>query len=111
MMITKCIETWSQLSWSKAKNYWYYEDDINNIKSTWKGTKSIISIHKMTNESPKLISLADQTVTDPQAIANTFNSFNFSVAPEFQSKLSFLYLPGPNQDSLFISHCTKEEII
>ena len=44
----------------------------------------------MTNESPKLISLADQTVTDLQAIANTFNSFNFSVAPEFQSKLSFL---------------------
>ena len=61
------------------KNYYdkYFKDNIylNNTKSTWKGIRSIISLQKMTNDSPKIISLKDQTVTDLQAIANIFNSF------------------------------------
>ena len=48
---------------------------INNTKSTWKGIRSIISLQKMTNDSPKIISLKDHTVTDLQAITNIFNSF------------------------------------
>ena len=71
----------------------------------------------MTNDSPTIISLKGQTVTDPQTIANTFNSFFCSVAAEVQSEVPFSYktfseyLPPPNQESFFISPCTKEEII
>ena len=71
----------------------------------------------MSNDSPKIIILEDHTVTDPRAIANTFNSFFCSVAAEVQSEVPFSYktffeyLPPPNQDSFFISPCTKEEII
>ena len=87
------------------------------MKNTWKGIKSIIFLQKTTNDSPKIISLGDHTVTNPRTIANTFNSLFCLVAPEVQSevplayKTIFEYLPQPNQDSFFISPCTNEEII
>ena len=87
------------------------------MKNTWEGIRSIISLQKTTNDSPTIISLEGHTVTDPRTIANTFNSFFCSVAAEVQSKVPFSYkrfseyLPPPNQDSFFMSLCTKEEII
>ena len=69
---------------------------------------------------PKLIILEDITTTDHRTIANTFNSFFCPVAAEAQSEVPFSfsffffffeYLPPPNQDTFFISPCTKEEII
>ena len=50
----------------ESKNYCdnYFKDKINNMKNTWKGIKSMISLQNTTNESPKIISLRDQTVTD-----------------------------------------------
>ena len=105
------------LKQSKKNCYDKYFKYINNMKNTWKGIRSIISLQKTTNDSPKIISLESHTVTDPQAIANTFSKFFCSVAAGVQSEVSFSYktffehLPPPNQDSIFISPCTKEEII
>ena len=109
----------STLLKQSKKNYYdkYFKDNINNMKNTWKGIRSIISLQKTSNDSPKIISLEDHTVTDPRTIANTFNNFFCSVATGVQSEVPFSYktffeyLPPPNQDSLFISLCTKEEII
>ena len=109
----------STLLKQSKKNYYdeYFKDNINNTKNTWKGIRSIISIQKTSNNSPKIISLEDHTVTDPRTIAITFNNFFCSVAAGFQSEVPFSYktffedLPPPNQDSFFISPCTKEEII
>ena len=82
----------------------------------WKGIKSITSVQKTTNDSPEIISLGEHTVTRPRAIANTFNSFFCSVTAvqsemPFSYSTFFEYLTPPNQDSFFISPCTKEEII
>ena len=109
----------STLLKQRKKNYYdkYFKDNINNMKNTWKGIRSIISLQKTTNDSPTIISLEGHTVTDPRTIANTFNSFFCSVAAEVQSEVPFSYesfteyLPPPNQESFFISPCTKEEII
>ena len=60
------------------------------MKYTWKGIKSITSLQKTTNDSPKIISLGEHTVTRPRAIANTFNSFFCSVAT-VQSEMPFSY--------------------
>ena len=60
----------------------YFKDNINNMKNTWKGIRSIISLQKKTNHSPEIISLEGHTVTDPRTIANTFDSFFCSVAAE-----------------------------
>ena len=89
------------------------------MKNTWEGIRSIIYLKKMTNDSSisKIISLEGRTVTDPRTIANNFNSFFCSVPAEVQSEVPFSYksfseyLPPPNQDSFFISSCTKQEII
>ena len=56
-------------------------------------------------------------ITDPRTIAKSFKNFFCSLAAGVQSevpfsyKTCFEYLPPPNQDSFFISPCTKEEII
>ena len=96
------------LKQSKKKYYDnYFKDNINNMKNTPKGIRSIISLQKRTNDSPKIISLKDHTVTDPRTI-DIFNSFFCSVAAEVQSEVPFLYercfeyLPPRNQGSFFI---------
>ena len=64
------------------KNYndMYFKD----ISITWKipGKGSI----------PKIFSLKDHTVTDPQTTANTFNSSFCFVAAEVQSEVPFSYI-------------------
>ena len=49
----------------------------------------MISLQKTANDSPKIISLEDHTVTDPQTITNTFYSFFCLVAAEVRSEVSF----------------------
>ena len=72
-MIIKVIEIYLNDKYYYDK---YFKDNISNIQNTWKGIKSVVSLQKTTNESPEIISLrGDQTITDPRAIANTFNSF------------------------------------
>ena len=61
------------------------------MKNTWKGIRSIISLQKTTNDSPKIISLEDHTVTDQRTIENTFNSFFCQVAAEVQPEVPFSY--------------------
>ena len=63
----------STLLKQSKKNYYdkYFKDNINNMKNTWEGIRSIISLQKTTNDSPTIISLEGQTVTDPRTIANT----------------------------------------
>ena len=78
------------LKQSKKKYYdKYFKDNINNMKNTWEGIRSIISLQKTTNDSPTIISLEGHTVTDPRTIANTFNSFFCSVAAEVQLEVPF----------------------
>ena len=61
------------------------------MKNICKGIKSMISLQKTPNDSPKTISVGDYTVTDLQTIANTFNSFFCLVAAEVQSEVPFSY--------------------
>ena len=56
----------STLLKQSKKNYYgkYFKDNINNMKNTRKGIRSIISLQKTSNVSPKIISRKDHTVTD-----------------------------------------------
>ena len=42
-----------------------YFDNINNMKNTRKGIRSMISLQKTTNDSPKIINLEGHALTDP----------------------------------------------
>ena len=51
----------------------YFEKNWNNIKNTWKGIKSLISLKTIASNVPTVLSLDNgDIVTNPYDIANTF---------------------------------------
>ena len=59
----------------------YFEKNWNNIKNTWKGIKSLISVNTVASIVPTVLSLDNgDTVTNPYDIANTFNNYIASLA-------------------------------
>ena len=66
----------------------YFERNWNNIKNTWKGIKSLISLKTVVSNVPTALSLDNgDTITNPYDIANTFNNYFASIA-ETTKKLS-----------------------
>ena len=61
----------------------YFERNWNNIKNTWKGIKSLISLKTVAT----VLSLDNgDTITNPYDIANTFNNFFASIAETTKKK-------------------------
>ena len=59
----------------------YFERNWNNIKNTWKGVKSLISLKTVASNVPTVLCLDNgDTVTNPYDIANTFNNYFVSIA-------------------------------
>ena len=59
----------------------YFERNWNNIKNTWKGIKSLISLKSVASSVPTVLSLDNgDTITNPYDIANTFNNYFASIA-------------------------------
>ena len=56
---------------SKTNYYNHYSDiSWNNIKNTWKGIKSILSIKLNPSDIPKILNINDSITTKPVEIAN-----------------------------------------
>ena len=53
----------------------YFESNWNNIRSTWKGIKTIISIKNITATFPHSIEFHNRNITDPTAMSNVFNNY------------------------------------
>ena len=65
----------------------YFERNWNNIKNTWKGIKSPISLKTVTSSVPTVLSLANgDTITIPCDIANAFNNYFVSRAETTKKK-------------------------
>ena len=65
----------------------YFERNWNNIKSTWKGIKSLISLKTVASHLPTVLSLYNgDTITNPYDIANTFNKYFASIAETTKKK-------------------------
>ena len=59
----------------------YFEKNCNNIKNTWKGIKSLISLKNVASNVPTILSLDNgNTITNSYDIANTFNNYFASIA-------------------------------
>ena len=66
---------------SKQAYYDKYFERNWNIKNTWKGIKSLISLKTIASSIPTVLSLDNgDTITNPYDIANTFNNYFGSVA-------------------------------
>ena len=94
----------------------YFSKNINDIKKTWKGIKSIISSSKSNFDGPQSIYCNNRYITDPVNVANTFNTFFCSVGQDVQSSIKFslrsfdYYLSDPNTNSFFLTPTDPIEV-
>ena len=66
---------------SKQAYYDKYFERNWNIKNTWKGIKSLISLKTVAFHVPTILSLDNSdTITNPYDIANTYNNYVASIA-------------------------------
>ena len=63
-------------------NYYnqYFEANMNNIKNTWKGIKSILTIKNTSSDLPKCLSSYASTFTNQVETSNIFNNYFASSA-------------------------------
>ena len=94
----------------------FFNENIKDIKKTWKGIKTLISMKEENNDTPSLITKYEKYINDPVSIANTFNNFFTSVAEIVHSKIRFSnksfrnFLSSEINDSFIITSTNKEEI-
>ena len=94
----------------------YFKANWNNIKNTWKGIKSLITLKSVASNVPTVLSLDNgDTITNPYDIANTFNNYFASIAETTKKKIyshkNFShYLANENGNSIFLQPTDKEEI-
>ena len=95
----------------------YFEKDWNNIKNTWKGIKSLISLQTVASNVPTVLSLDNgDTVTNLYDIANTFNNYFASIAETTKRNVKYShkhfsdYLSNRNSSTIFLQPTYKEEI-
>ena len=63
-----------------------FNENIQDIKKTWIGTKSLVSIKHKNNDTPSIIR---NDINDTITIANIFNNFFTSIAETVQEKIKF----------------------
>ena len=81
----------------------YFENNWNNIKNTWKGIKTIISIKNITTTVPHSIEFNYRTITDPEAMSNVSNI-------KFLPKHYTDYLSHTNTNTFFLTPTDKNEL-
>ena len=95
----------------------YFEANWNNIKNTWKGIKSLITLKSVASNVPTVLSIDNgDTITNPYDIANTFNNYFASIAETTKKNIKYShkhfsdYLANENGNSIFLQPTDKEEI-
>ena len=95
----------------------YFERNWNNIKNTWKGIKSLISLKTVASSVPTVLSLDNgDTITNPYDIANTFNNYFASIADTTKKSIKYAhkhfseYLSNESDSTIFLQPTDKGEI-
>ena len=81
--LTKKYRSLLSILMKKSKQAYYdeyFERNWNNIKNTWKGIKLLISLKTGASIVPTVLSLDNDTKTNPYDIANSFNNYFASIA-------------------------------
>ena len=69
----------------------YFEENWKNIKNTWKGMKSLISLTVASNIPTVLSPDNGDTTTTPYDIVNTFNNFFASKAETSKKSIKYTH--------------------
>ena len=68
----------------------YLERNWNNIKNTWKGIKSFISLKTVASSVPTVLFLDNgDTITNPYDIANIFNNYFASIVETTKKSIKY----------------------
>ena len=96
----------------------YFEKKWNNIKNTWKGIKSPISLKTRASSVPTVLCHENgDTITNPYDIANTCNNYFVSVAATTKRSIRYShkhfsdYLSNQSDSTIFLQPTDKEEEI
>ena len=108
----------STLMKRSKQNYYskYFESNLTNIKNTWKGIKSIISMRRSSSITPNLLAFQNETIDNTKRIANIFNNYFSTIGEKTQAKRKYSnknytdYLTKENPNSFFLSPTDKDEI-
>ena len=94
----------------------FFESNWNNIKNTWKGIKSLITLKDISTSVPRTLKHNNKTVTNPVEIANIFNKHFVSVAEKTRANVNYShkhfseYMENNSSNSFFLSPTNKNEI-
>ena len=94
----------------------YFESNWSNIRNTWEGIKTTISIKNITTTIPHSIEFNKRTITDPTTMSNVFHNYFTSIAKKTKSNIKFSlkhytdYLSSTNTNTFFLTPTDKNEI-
>ena len=94
----------------------YFRANMNNIKNTWKGIKSIINIKNPSSDIPKSLSYNGSTITNKVEISNIFNNYFATIAEKTNENINpspkhfSNFLKNRTQNSFFLSPTNKSEV-
>ena len=103
----------------ESKKYYftnYFQNNLNNLKSTWKGIKNLISLKALPNAAPSNIFDNGRILTEPQEIANDFNKYFVKVVTDIQSSIRYSknkfhdFLPPININYFFLNSADEIEV-
>ena len=99
----------STLMKKSKMNYYnhYFKNNWDNIKSTWKGIKSILNINNTQSNIPKILVSNNTTSAEPIQIANVFNNFFTSIAAKIKDPTKST---GPNSIPTKVLKLLKNDI-
>ena len=96
---------------------WFFESNYNDIKKTWKGIKSFISMKiKSINDWPTSTIHEGNFFPDPLYISNVFNDLFPTAGQKVQSKIKFSrkrssdFLPPNIHESIILSQIKEDEM-
>ena len=76
----------------ESKKYFfanYLQNNLNDLRSTWKGIINLISLKELANVAPSNIFDNGWSLTELQEIASAFNKYSLNVATDIQSSIRY----------------------
>ena len=79
----------STLMKKSKQNYFprFFENNLKNLKNTWKGIKNIISMKTFSSNSPTLLTYQNENIDSPEGIVNIFNNYFSTIGEKTQAKI------------------------
>ena len=94
----------------------YLQSNLNDLKNTRKGIKNLISLQELPNVAQSNFFDYGRSLTEPQEIANAFNTHFVNVVTDIQSTIRYSknnfhnFLPQINISSFFLNPTDEIEV-